>query len=118
MIGTGKYNFPGIRKAGAQALNLVLAGTGWGAWLLASPFKPLLEVTEEFLVEWLTNRGLLIIDVTASYVNGQIDQARFDQAFQAAIDRAKTPGLTAAQRKVIDDQVIVAFRRFARIGNT
>lgn len=118
MIGTGKYNFPGMRKAGEAILNALLASSAWGAWLLASPFKPLIDLVEDFGVEWLANRGLIIIDLGAIYVNGVFDQAAYDQAFDQAIKDAKQPGLSAAQQAVIDNAVIKALRQFGRIGNT
>lgn len=117
MIGTGKYDFPGIRKAGTAALKAVVATTGWGAWLIASPFNSVFEVAAGWLSEWLANRGLLIINLGAIYVSGEIDQARFDKAFEEALEKVKLPGLTDEQKKGIDDEVIEAFRWFGRIGN-
>ncbi len=115
MIGAGKYDFPGIRKAGAVALRVVLASTSWGAWLIASPFKRLIDLASEWAVEWLTNRGLIIINLGAIYVNGEFDQAKFDKAIEDGIAKAKVPGLSEAQKKAIDDEVIKAMRPFARI---
>lgn len=117
MIGTGKYDFPGIRRAGATAFKLVLAGTGWGAKLIASPFWPIIKMMIEWCAEYLANKGLLVINVGAIYVNGEFDQARFDKAFEEGIQKAKAPGLTDAQKRMIDDEVIKAFRRFGAIGN-
>jgi hypothetical protein len=115
MIGTGKYNFPGFKKAGAAAFRAVLVGTQWGSAALASPFRPIIDFLLEYASEWLANRGLLIINVGAIYVNGQFEQATFDAAFEDALKKSKAPGLTDAQKKVIDDQVIKAFRPFARL---
>lgn len=111
----GKYDFPGIRKAGTAALTAVVAGTAWGAWIIASPFKPVFDAAVGFMSEWLANRGLLIINLGAIYVAGEIDQAKFDEAFDEALKKAKIPGLTDKQKKGIDDEVIKAFRRFGRI---
>ncbi len=115
MIGTGKYDFPGIRRAGALGLRALVAGTTWGAAIIAGPFRGVFNVLAEWVSEWLTNRGLLLINVGAIYVNGEFDQGRFDAAFDEGIQKAKAPGLTDAQKKVIDDEVINAFRRFGRI---
>jgi hypothetical protein len=98
MIGTGKYNFPGIRKAGIAAINAILAGTTWGAWLIASPFLPLLDYAEGWLVEYLANKGLLIINLGIFYVEGKIDQSRFDSAFDEALKAIQYPGLTDEQK--------------------
>lgn len=115
MIGTGKYDFPGIRKAGTAALRVVLASTSWGAWLIASPFKKLIDLASQWAVEWLSNRGLIIINLGAIYVNGEFDQSKFDKAMDDGLAKAKAPGLSDAQKKAIDDEVIKAFRPFARI---
>jgi len=115
MIGTGKYDFPGIRKAGAAAFRAVILTTGWGAALFASPFKSVINTALEMVSEWLANKGLLIINLGAIYVAGQFDQAKFDAAMNTAIEKAKAPGLTDAQKKAIDDEVKKAFRPFAMV---
>lgn len=117
MIGTGKYDFPGIRKAGAAALKAVILSTGWGATIIASPFAPLLNQILEYLSEYLANKGLLIINLGAIYVDGEFDQSHFDHAMSEAIEKAKVPGLSEQKKKEIDDAVIKAFRNFARVGN-
>jgi len=116
VIGTGKYDFPGIRKAGAVALKAVLATTSFGAWVVKSPFSKAFDLFAEWAIEWLTNRGLLIINVGAIYVNGELDQKRFDAAMEIALEKAKAPGLSEAQKKAIDDEVLKAFRAFGRIN--
>ena len=65
----------------------------------------------------MANQGLLIINIGVIYVEGKFDQARFDKAVEDGIQKAKAPGLTDAQKKVIDNDVINAFRRFGRITN-
>lgn len=117
MIGTGKYNFPGIRKAGATALKAVLALTTWGAWLLKSPFEPVIDLTAEWFSEWLANKGLVIINLGAIYVSGEFDQSKFDSAMDQALDAAKAPGLTEAEKEAIDEKVRDAFRKFAHINS-
>lgn len=117
MIGTGKYDFPGIRKAGAAALRLALASTSFGAAIVASPLRKVIDLFAEWAVEWLTNRGLVIFNVGAIYVHGEFDQKAFDQAIEKGLEDAKAPGLSAAQKKAIDDEVIKAFRRFGRVAN-
>jgi len=117
MIGTGKYNFEGIRKAGALALSALLSSTGWGASIIASPFKPVINLILEWFSEWLANKGLLIINLGAIYINGEIDQDRFDKAFDEALNKVKIPGLTEDEKRAIDDEIIKAIRKFGRIGN-
>lgn len=111
----GKYDFPGFRKAGTAALTAALATTAWGAWLIKSPFKPLFNFAAGLASEWLANRGLLIINLGAIYVGGELDQSKFDKAFDDALEKIKVPGLTDAQKKGIDDDVIKAFRKFGRV---
>ncbi len=113
---SGKYDFPGIKKVGTAVLKAVLAGTGWGAQILASPFRGLFETLMGFAVEWLANKGLLIINIGFIYVEGELDQKAFDKAFDDALSRLKTPGLSDPEKKKIDDKIIKAFRDFARIG--
>lgn len=115
MIGTGKYDFPGIRKAGTAALRAVLVSTSWGAALVTGPFKGSVDLVVEWFSELLTNHGLIVINVGAIYVNGEFDQDAFDKAMEEGLEKAKAPGLSDAQKKVIDDEVLKAFRRFGRI---
>jgi hypothetical protein len=113
---TGKYDFQGIQKAGRAGINALLASTAWGAWIIASPFHTVLDLVEDLAINFLANRGLLVVNIGAIYVSGEFQQSDFDKAFDDAIQKSKTPGLSDAQKKVIDDQVIASFRRFGRVG--
>lgn len=115
MIGTGKYDFPGLRRAGSLALKALVAGTSWGGSLLSGPFSSTINLLFEWLAEWLMNRGLILINLGAIYVEGKFDQAAFDKAMDEGLSKAKIPGLTPAQKKAIDDEIIKAFRNFARV---
>lgn len=117
MIGTGKYDFPGIRKAGATAVKALIVATGWGAWIFASPFRFVADFILEWCMEWLANRGLLILNLGAIWVDGKIDQNAFDNAMETAIQKAQIPGLSIEEKRAIDEKVKEAFREFARIGN-
>lgn len=119
MIGTGKYNFPGIRKAGAKTLEFVLASTTWGAAILATPFKPLIQLCSMWFSEWLANRGIVLINVGAIFIGGEVDQNKFDSAMDQALESVKIPGLTKTieQKKAIDEKVREAFRKFAHISS-
>jgi hypothetical protein len=112
----GKYDFPGIRKAGGAALKVALASTGWGAKLLASPLKVLVDPAVGFLSEWLANKGLLVINLGVIYVDGKLDQKAFDAAMEDAITKAQVPGLTVDEQKEIDYAVIRAFRKFGKLA--
>lgn len=113
----GKYDFPGLKKQGTRALNLVLLSTAWGAAILKSPFKPIFEMLEGYVIEWLTNKGLIIVNLGAIFIDGELDQKAFDKAFDDALAAAKVPGLTDKQKESIDAQVIAAFRNFAHVSS-
>lgn len=117
MIGTGKYNFPGIKKAGARTLQFVLASTAWGAALLKTPFKYLLDLGAAWCAEWLTNRGIVLINLTIITKDGIVDQAGFDSAMDEALEKVKIPGLTIEEKKAIDEKVRDAFRKFAHVSS-
>jgi hypothetical protein len=116
VIGTGKYDFPGIRKAAAAGVNLLLAGTSWGAWLIASPFKGVIQYLLEWVLEYFANKGLVLINIGAFYVEGKFEQSAFDTAMNDGLEKAKVPGLSDAKKKAIDDEVKKAFRKFGRIN--
>lgn len=115
MIGSGKYDFPGIRKAGTAGIKALLALTSWGTWLIASPFMPIVDFWLDWISEWLANRGLIMINVASFYIGGKFDQDKFDSAMEEGLKKAKAPGLTDKQKKVIDDAVIDAFRKFGKV---
>lgn len=113
----GKYDFPGIKKVGTAAIEAVLAGTGWGAKIIGSPFRPVVKMLIGYAVEWAANKGLVIINLGFIYVNGEIDQSRFDKAMDEALEKVKVPGLSEKQKEQIDDEVRQAFRNFARLND-
>jgi len=112
----GKYDFPGIKKAGTAAIEAVLAGTGWGASLISGPFKPVIKMLIGYGIEWAANKGLVVINLGFIYVDGQIDQSRFDKAIDDALEKVKVPGLSQKEKDQIDDEVREAFRKFARVN--
>ena len=107
---TGKYNFPGIKKWGAKGISLALASTTWGAWLLKYTFGPVIDYVLELIVNWLANKGLIVLNIGAIYVGGEIDQAALDRAIDQGIEKVRLAGgkLTPKQEKEIDDAVIQA----------
>ena len=116
MLGN-KYDFKGIKKVGARALILALSSTGWGQWLLARGFEGPLINAVEVLVNWLANRGLMVLNIGAIFVEGEFDQKAFDKAMESALEKMKLGQLTEQEMKAIDEEVIKAFRRFAIIAN-
>lgn len=119
---TGKYDFQGIKKWGAKGVLLALATVPYfGPFMVKySIVSNFTEAVVEQLINWLTNRGLIIMNVGAITVEGHWDQVDFDKALDDAFKRmeiVKGVPLTPAQAKAIDDIVIVAFRKFAPITN-
>lgn len=113
----GNYDFPGIKKVGTAAIEAVLAGTGWGAKIIGSPFRPVIKMLIGYAVEWAANKGLVIINLGAIYVSGEIDQSRFDKAMDDALEKVKIPGLSEKQKEQIDNEVRDAFRKFAHLNS-
>lgn len=119
---TGKYNFPGIQKAGVAAIEAILAATTWGAALLASPFVAFFRPAEEYLlgliINKLANQGLIVLNLGAIYVNGEIDQGLLDKALDEGIKKVELgrDKLSAAEGKAIDDEVIKEARRDIDFG--
>lgn len=113
----GKYDFPGIKKVGTVALEAVLAGTGWGGKLLASPFRPVIKMILGYAIEWAANKGLVIINLGFIYVEGELDQSRFDKAMDEALEKVKLSGLSEKEKEQIDNEVREAFRKFARLND-
>lgn len=112
---TGKYSFPGIKKWGAKGISLALASTTWGASLAGSFLAPVLNVFLEQLVNWLANKGLIVVNIGAAFVEGEIDQKKFDSAIEEGLARLKTGNLSDEEKKKIDQKVIDAIRKFGRI---
>lgn len=103
---SGKYDFNGIKKQGASGLKLLLASDPATAWILKVPF---LNSLLESFVNWATNKGLVILNIGAIYVNGEIDQSALDKAIDEGLKKIGT--LTPEQMKEIDDKVIEAANR-------
>lgn len=117
---TGRYDFKGIQKAVSVGVNALLASTSWGVWILASPFRPALDGIEGLAVNFLTNRGLIILNVEAAVVDGAIDEEKLGAAFDDALNKIKAgrDKLTPEQGKAIDDEVVQAFDEDADLNAT
>lgn len=115
---TGRYDFTGIQKAMRAAISALIAGTAWGAWLLASPFMPAVNAVEDWATNWLANHGLIILNIGANIVDGKIDQAALDKALDAGIRRVMQgrDKISPAEGKAIDDEVRQAFDKDADVG--
>lgn len=112
---TGKYDFPGIKKLGVSGLRIALASSPYTAWVLKGG-----KLTDAILgagITWLANKGLVILNTGAFYVNGELDQKALDKAIDNGIKRVQAGGLTPQQMKEIDDAVIEAADRALPYGN-
>lgn len=107
---SGKYDFEGIKKWGAKGIALALSTTTWGAWLVGHTFEPLMSRLIEFGINWLANKGLILLNIGAIYIEGEIDQGALDKAIDEGIKRVQLAQgtLTPEQIKEIDDGVIKA----------
>ena len=111
---SGKYDFKGIKKAGAAGLRAALSSSPITSWIVA--FPSLTNFALEFITNFLANNGLVLLNIGANYVEGELDQKRLDDALTTAMENITQKGgrdkLTAAQKKAIDDEVIKAARGF------
>lgn len=115
---TGRYDFKGIQKLVTTGVNTILAGTTWGAWLLASPFKIVIQALENAAVNWLANHGLILLNIGAIMIDGSVDQSKLDDAIQDALTKIQggKDKLTPAEGAAIDQEVSDAFDQDADIG--
>jgi len=58
---------------------------------------------------------LLVINLVTVYIQGKVDQHKFDKALNKALEQIKIPGLSGKQKEEIDNEVIKAFRSFGRV---
>lgn len=114
---TGRYDFKGIQKAGRAAIDAILTGTTWGVWLLKSPFKGAVDAIEDAAINWLTNRGLIWINVGAVLIDGKVDEDKLNSALDSAFDKLKIgrDKITPEQGAKIDAETDVAFDKFADV---
>ncbi len=115
---SGKYDFRGIKKLGGAGLRVALASSPYTAWFIR--LGSFADLVLEFAANWLANKGLLVLNVGANYVSGEIDQKQLDAALDSAFEQITIKGgrekLTPAERKAIDDEVIKAARKFLVIA--
>ncbi len=117
---TGRYDFKGIQRAARVAIDAILAGTSWGAWILASPFKPVIGAAEDLITNYLANQGLIILNIGAVIIDGAVDQAKLDAALSAGILKVRQgrDKITPTEGAKIDADVVQAFDNDADLGAT
>lgn len=114
MIGSGKYSLQGIREKGAAGFKAVLIKTGWGASLLAGPFSKTTDLVLQFAVEYLANKGIVVLNLGVIKWDEIKDPAALLRSIEAGLIAAEKPGLTEAEGKAFDEQVKKDFRRAVR----
>ncbi len=115
---SGKYDFRGWKRGGAAVMRAALLSSPQTAWLLK--LGAVLDLFLEWIINWLANRGLVLMNVGAEFVQGEFDIKAFDNELDRAIAEIEKKGgrdrLTPAEKKAIDDEVIKAARRLIVIG--
>lgn len=107
---TGKYNFEGIKKSGVDGLRIVLLANPSTSWIVKVPFINSLLGP---IVNWLANNGLVILNIGAIYIDGDVDQILLDKSIEDGLKRVENANgtLTPEQIKEIDNAVIEAANR-------
>jgi hypothetical protein len=115
---TGKYNFRGIQGAARTAIKAAIAATTWGASWWFKLLMPAEDLLIDDVVNWLANEGLIVLNLGAIVVNGEVDQALFDKALDDGLRKVEEgrDKLSAKEGRAIDQQVIAAARRFIDFG--
>lgn len=111
---TGKFDLPGIRDKGAQAIKAALLKTGFGVAVYGGPFAKLFNFAVEQIIEYLANRGIVILNLGVIKIDEKVDPALLMKALEEGLLKAEKPGLTEAEGKALDEQVKKAFRRAVR----
>ncbi len=112
---SGRYDFKGIQKFGVAGISVALASTSWGAILITKwGLRHIVELLLEWGINWLANKGLIVLNIAAIVVEGEFDQRAFDSALRDALKTVELSNgnLTPAQIKAIDDECIKAARKF------
>ncbi len=114
---TGRYDFKGIQKAVRRVIELLAVSTTWGAWLIASPFKPAIDAIENLIINWLVNRGLIIIDIDLVMIDGKVNQSKLDSALDLAFEKLKVgrDKISPTEGAKIDAETTEAFDQFADV---
>lgn len=114
---SGKYDFKGIKKVGSAGIKAALSASPYTAWLLK--FGAILDLGLEFGTNWLANNGLIVFNIGAFYVKGELDQKALDNAIEAGLKKIQQSNgnLTPEQIKEIDDAVIKAANQALPYGS-
>ena len=102
-----------------MALKALLVSTTWGSYLLKFPLFGMIEdAFFKLLVNYLANKGLIVLNIVAIVGESEIDQNNLDSAIESGLRQVQLgrDKLTLAQGKAIDESVRKAARRFIKFN--
>ena len=112
------YDYSGIGKAEALLVFAALAASPL-VWITNGLLGGLTFWVLCRICTWLANKEVLLANIAAADIQTLAQKGNFDgsldEAFKAI--HGNPNQLTQAQRKAIDDKVILAFRNFATFGS-
>ena len=116
-----KHSLRGIGEASASSAIAALSLNPSTSFLTAGLSGKILFWTLTQVFSGLASMGLVILNVGAEKLAVVLDRVDFDGSMAAAekfIDEVRKVGrdLTPEEVKKIDDEVIIAFRKFAKIA--
>jgi hypothetical protein len=112
---TGRYDFKGIQKAGLVAVFAALATQPSTAWMTRGLAGSIVRKLLELALNFLANKGLILLNTGADFVKTKFEQSAFDRAMENALTKlqARQGVLSEEEKKEIDDAVMASFRKFA-----
>lgn len=112
---TGKYKFDGISKGSSTIIRAALLESPFGALFRIPFFQTLLEM----FLNWMANKGLVVMNLGAYKVGNYVDAKALSKAMEdgwAIVDSGKK--LTPEEIKRIDDAVIKAANKALPYGRS
>lgn len=96
---------------GAAGFKAALLSSPKTSWLVAWP--ALTNFLLEFLSNYLANKGLIVLNIGAIYVEGELSQNKLDKSFDNYLKYLQNQKpLTDKEIEAIDNEVINAARNF------
>jgi len=116
-----KHKFSGIGATGASVIMAGLAANPATLFLTQGFLGKVVFLFLKYFCETLANAGLIVLNIGAARMETMSDEKYFDGSWETAeelIQKIRNEGrdLTDEEIKAIDDEVIIALRRFASFG--
>ncbi len=113
-----KHKLMGIGAASASMVLAALLSNPSTIWLASGIIGKIVNWLLTMGFSMLASAGLVVLNVGAARIETLIDGKNFDGAWESAEEfiaaiRATGREMTPEEIKKIDDQVIIAFRKFA-----